>query len=1160
MVKINKEILIEFSKKIKERILAFLKSEGFKMVAIVFSCLFAFVIVFPSYLDNSKLKFDISQRLSKLTQATISIRGNLDISLLPVPTISLKEVFIENYAPMGSRSEVDNFYNIYCKNVKVVYPILKLNNRQLIKNLIADGCIIEGAIPDILSKIENSLFAKKIASIKANQNDSKNVMEEGLSSKIFSIDDLESTAIFLATPPSIQLNDSIITFFNETGVNKEFTEIYSTIEFDKDFINGYGSFVSQSIDNEFKINTKFNSQEKEPDSFFSLNSSVFNLKIQGNFLENNLKGLLRTKFNGFVELEINDLKNFYKSLISSNDAVSNKLKSINKTIKISSFINNENKNLDLKKIIINSDVINGNGDIAMQVNDDNILVSDVKLNIDDFNIDSIWSTENPARKLVELNSIPKAPENSNNKNEDANKNLPTIGNSEQKISLKSPPKIKKRLISDLILLARDYDINLEIFIQKANLYQEVIQDIKIFANIPNLGKMVINPLSFKIANDSEFRINGILEDSSNNTKLIGYIDGKGQSLNEVFKWLKIKSDIIKTDNLKNFTLYSDFEVDQNAIFLNNFYINLEDKKTEFYGDFSIKDFEKKRSVYCNIKASEFDVQKYLILSKNNPYFREGILFDKLLWLNEVFSDFDLKIKFDKFIYRGNEFVDQELAIQAGRGFLKFPKTRFKSIDNIFDLEFNVDISDKNQIANFLLNADKLTMKFRDEHIDSIKNYRRSIFDKYFELPSLQGFSGDIDFSVKQLVIDDKIINDFEHKNSFKNSVFGQSKTSMKLYDGTFEFKGLNDIKYNKIINGNFSCKGCDIGKILSELYHVNSISGIANISGNLVSIGKSYREFIDNLNSEISLAISSPKIKGYGLTDLVKKIYAIQANAKELSEPEKIIENKDSSTQYLQGKGFINIKGEKNSNFSISLKAPLINSIFSGMVFMKEKSLNGTLNTIFVAVNAKKQVPINIATNVVGFFDDTAQVSNLNQARQFLGLDRIKNEELNKLLLAKTEEKKNIRVGKILEKAKNLSKNKIPETKKLSPENENNSASEDNLIEKTKIIEENISTNQQNNDNLLSLDNKNSLKTQQPIVESAMPQQPVSITSKDPANQKPELIASNPKDIKSDQINKNLETIKNFQKSQEIIIPDFDTIKNNDNLNSENVNIIQPSI
>ena len=55
MKKISLETIINFYKKIPELLKTFVKSEGFKIGVIIFSCLFAFVIVFPSFLDTSKL-------------------------------------------------------------------------------------------------------------------------------------------------------------------------------------------------------------------------------------------------------------------------------------------------------------------------------------------------------------------------------------------------------------------------------------------------------------------------------------------------------------------------------------------------------------------------------------------------------------------------------------------------------------------------------------------------------------------------------------------------------------------------------------------------------------------------------------------------------------------------------------------------------------------------------------------------------------------------------------------------------------------------------------------------------------------------------------------------------------------------------------------------
>jgi NDP-sugar pyrophosphorylase family protein len=323
-----------------------------------------------------------------------------------------------------------------------------------------------------------------------------------------------------------------------------------------------------------------------------------------------------------------------------------------------------------------------------------------------------------------------------------------------------------------------------------------------------------------------------------------------------------------------------------------------------------------------------------------------------------------------------------------------------------------------------------------------------LFEQCFTLPSIQGISGNIDITANEIHLDDKIISDFDYKNSIKNGIFGQSKLLMKIYDGEFEYKGLCDIKYNKIINGLFSCKSCNLKKILNDFYNVSSIDGVANLSGNIVSIAKSVDEFKDKIDSDINLAISSPKVSGYGLKDLVTKMFSVKEFANELAEPEKILENKESSTQFLQGKGFLRLRGEKNSNFSISLSGPAINSIFSGIIFLKDESINGTLNTIFLSGSSEKKVPINIATNVVGFFDDVGYVSNLNQARQYLGLERINNQELNTKLLAQSEEKK-------IAKKNKINKKSLVKKKKEGSDIEEEVTVENQIIEETQIIEVN---------------------------------------------------------------------------------------------------------
>ena len=531
------------------------------------------------------------------------------------------------------------------------------------------------------------------------------------------------------------------------------------------------------------------------------------------------------------------------------------------------------------------------------------------------------------------------------------------------------------------------------------------------ANASNKDKIFISPLYFKFAGNSEYNIVGTLDRSPSNSGFEGYIEAKGDSLADGLKWLGFKPTNIRFDNLKNYALYSKIFTNQNILTLKNLFVNLGDKKTEFYGDIEIKDYEKKRTVISNIKFSELDIKKYFSIQNNNTYLKQGVLFDKLLWLNKVYSDYNLKFKFDKLIYEDQEYENLNLGIEMGQGYFKIPKTNLKSQNNDLTFELILDISDKKQIANLLIDGNALKINFKEKLPDITTGKYENLFDKFFELPSLQGFSGEILISTNKLDLENLTIDDFKYKNTYVNSAFDQANLSMKIFDGTFEFKGINDIKYNKIINGNFSCKSCNSNKILDVFFDVKNIEGITNISGNLVSIAKTFDEFKKNINSEISFAMVAPKINGYGLSDLVEKMFSFKDYANDLMEPENIISNSDLFTQYSSAKGSVTFKNNKNY-FSISFKSPAINSIFSGQIFPQDHLINGTLNTIFITGNKSKKTPINVSTTVSGPIEDAATVSNLNQARQYLGLKRINNQELTAKLLIESKEKINQRKNK----------------------------------------------------------------------------------------------------------------------------------------------------
>jgi hypothetical protein len=153
---------------------------------------------------------------------------------------------------------------------------------------------------------------------------------------------------------------------------------------------------------------------------------------------------------------------------------------------------------------------------------------------------------------------------------------------------------------------------------------------------------------------------------------------------------------------------------------------------------------------------------------------------------------------------------------------------------------------------------------------------------------------------------------------------------------------------------------------------------------------------------QIAINTNSPQISGYGLTDLINDISNKKSSVK---NPEQILENKQSITKYKQASGFISIADGNNGKFSFKLQQNGLNSVFSGKINTNQNNINASLNSIFLAENNQKNIPINIITNISGSINDPVYISNSNQVRQYLGLEKINKELLEQKFNQQLEEK-----------------------------------------------------------------------------------------------------------------------------------------------------------
>jgi hypothetical protein len=106
----------------------------------------------------------------------------------------------------------------------------------------------------------------------------------------------------------------------------------------------------------------------------------------------------------------------------------------------------------------------------------------------------------------------------------------------------------------------------------------------------------------------------------------------------------------------------------------------------------------------------------------------------------------------------------------------------------------------------------------------------------------------------------------------------------------------------------------------------------------------------------------------------------------QLRQPEKILFGSDRRTVFSQATGTYKINDGQNGLLKVDLSAPAINSILSGKIFAEGKKIDLLFNTVFLTGTKQKQVPINIATSLVGALGgQISQSTNSSQISQYLG-------------------------------------------------------------------------------------------------------------------------------------------------------------------------------
>lgn len=846
------------------------------------------------------------------------------------------------------------------------------------KNILISKFILESHY-ESYEEERNDDFTNVVSNIKEIQTKADNK-----SSNIISKISLENLDLSQSNKSNVTiiLEDGKTIFYNQDQEKNEIEEIDAYLTLKENKIRADGNFINRQIFNQFKFIANFNSNSRWNSSNFELSSPIFNLRIKGNFSSAN-NGLLISDFNGEIDAEIIELKTFYRNYISSSESIYNKLKSGNNKIKINGKIQNIAGEAVINDLTIDSNLIKGKGNVELSFTTKTPII-DVKLDLENLDLDNIWSSEvssnNSKKKIIEqnigygdedyINVVAKEVEDDKQEVKESHliaEKKTTLGN---KI-----PTINK---------IKDFDLASEITIKNVKYLGDEIKDVDLYM-ITSKGEILILPLVFKIPGEGSVRMIGSLYQNKENPRIIGTIDISGKKLSDALKWLKIESQNLKFDNLQDYILYSNILLTPNNVFLNNLYLNLGNDKNEILGEIKIDSSDKTVQLSNKFRIKSLNLDDYFLTSGQNIYLSSGSLLKKVLWLNEIAANSKLELFFDKLIYKGEEFYNESINLTFGQGYFEIGGLKLESSTTNLTINLKIDIRDNNPNFEMSIMGDKFYYNSQKNKLADGKNAPNAA-EQFFALPSLESFNGKISINLGNLIIDDLEIENAKLSGDLKNGNIENAELSCIIYGGDFNYKGLIGLKYSKIINGNLSLNNVDLGNLLPDLIDIKNISGITNISANITSIASKNEEFIANLASNIKFNSNSPIVTGYGLNDLVKKMFNPNLYSQDLLDLNSILFNPQSKTQFKNVEGTIIINKDQGNKFKINLAGFANNAILSGKFDLEKGDIEALTNVIFLTGNKRKQVPINIVTSMKGKFGDISQITNFNQAEQYLGL------------------------------------------------------------------------------------------------------------------------------------------------------------------------------
>jgi hypothetical protein len=947
----------------------------FRYLSLFISIVISLLLILPVLIDNSGLKSSLELKISAKLRANVTI-DNVDTALLPSPKIIMNNVVVQNFVKNG------NLYDLNARAIEIKTGFLAILLRKFkLGELNFYNTTIRSY--DQLNQVGSG---RNLAINALNSDSAHNFNNNANIFSLFSLDGIDDKNLEFGQIPQINTHNLNFIITDKFSKTKEFDQINLAIINNKQEISIKGYFLTGSTINNIELKSSFKKNAAAKSSTLLISSANLDFRANGAFdldQDSDLgqgdslsDTLLNLKFNGTINGQIKNLKRFYQDYFSGDDLIYAKLNPAAEAINFSAIINNQKNNITISDLTANSALINGKGNIAIDTRNPKTKI-EVNFNLDDLNFDSLW--------LSDAFYVSKNPDGNN------------LENSDQKIISSLDINNQSKTINlsagnDLNNQNSDLDLKATIQIKNAKYLGAKLTDFNLSATSFDQYSIFINPITFNLL-DATAKITGVLK-NEDDFKFIGQIEVKGDKLKDLFANIKIESQNLKYDSLTSYALRSNVLILPNLTSLDNLSFDLSGKN-KFLGNIKIDNSKKISNVTSTFTIDEFNVDDYFLISGQNSYLSSGLLINKIFWLNNIACNHKVNLTFNKLIYKNELFENQTIDMEFGQGYLSVNNLLLKSNDTDLTAALALDIRGSTPLLAISLVANKfhyqtaLTNNQQPGITDQLapassSNSKNNFIDQFFALPSLTGVDGKVNLKIDNLILDQIEAKNLKIIGQIKDGTIDFSDFNAEIIGGKMEYKGSVIIRSEKLINGNIALSNINLRPMLSGLFGLNNVDGVSNIAASIRASGDNKKDFVRDIESTIKFSVRSLEIDGYGLTNLVTKLFDPLNNLQDLATPETILFNKDAKTIFDKTSGELNISKTSENKFRANINSLAINAVVLGNINLVQRDVDLNANIIFLTGTRQKQIPLNIVSTIRGYSDNLSQNTNLDQVKQYL--------------------------------------------------------------------------------------------------------------------------------------------------------------------------------